>query len=133
MENKKKNRQGFHFSTWVKRLFFPNKELDFLAEEQVQSPLRSIIKRFFHNKIAVTGMVIFILMLGLVVIGPLFSPLDITYSDSTQQNVGPGYNMLSIPSELAGDVQSIGVGTTYGIGCNSEGCGSGDADRGWST
>ena len=54
MENKRV--KGFSLRVWARRLFFgPAKELNFLEEEQVQSPMRSMIKRFLHNKVAMTG------------------------------------------------------------------------------
>ena len=118
-QNKKK---GFRPFVWLRRLFFgPGKELSFLEEEQVQSPLRSMVKRFFHNKIAMTGLIVFLACLLLVVIGPIFLPLDLSYSDSTQQNVPPGLNLDKIPNELKGEVQAMSIGTTYGIGVDAEG------------
>lgn len=119
MEQKKKKPRVF---IWLRRLFFgPAKELSFLEEEQVQSPLRSIVKRFLHNKIAMTGVCIFVACLLMVLIGPFFLPLDLSYSDGTQQNVAPTMSMAKIPAELKGKVQSIGVGTTYGVGCDTDG------------
>ena len=118
-QNKKKSFRPF---VWLRRLFFgPGKELSFLEEEQVQSPLRSMAKRFLHNKIAMTGLIVFVACLLLVIIGPIFLPLDLSYSDSTQQNVPPGMNLATLPKELKGDVQAMSVGPTYGIGVDEEG------------
>ena len=59
MEKKKKTHS--RISTWFRRMFFgPGRELSFLEEEQVQSPLRSMAKRFFTNKIAMTGLIVFL-------------------------------------------------------------------------
>jgi len=118
MNKKKKSR----VSTWFGRLFFgPAKELSFLEEEQVQSPLRSMAKRFFSNKIAMSGLFIFVACLLLTMIGPYFFPLDLSYSDGTQQNVPPGMNLATLPDELKGDVRDVAIGTTYGVGCDAEG------------
>lgn len=71
MEKKKKTHS--RISTWFRRMFFgPGRELSFLEEEQVQSPLRSMAKRFFTNKIAMTGLIVFLSCLLLVIIGPIF-------------------------------------------------------------
>ncbi len=98
-EQKKKKRSRLF--VWFRRLFFgPGRELSFLEEEQVQSPMRSIVSRFFHNRIAMTGVVIFAACLLLVLIGPLFLPLDLSYSDSTQQNVPPSMGLAEVPAEM---------------------------------
>ena len=66
MENKRVT--GFSLRVWARRLFFgPAKELNFLEEEQVQSPMRSMIKRFLHNKVAMTGVTIFVACLLLAI------------------------------------------------------------------
>ena len=78
MEKKKKTHS--RISTWFRRMFFgPGRELSFLEEEQVQSPLRSMAKRFFTNKIAMTGLIVFLSCLLLVIIGPIFLPLDLSF------------------------------------------------------
>ena len=120
MENKRVT--GFSLRVWARRLFFgPAKELNFLEEEQVQSPMRSMIKRFLHNKVAMTGVTIFVACLLLVIIGPIFLPLDLSFSDATQQNVPPTMSLASPPKALLDDVKEISAGTTYGIGCTNSG------------
>lgn len=118
----KKRVKGFSLRTWARRLFFgPAKELSFLEEEQVQSPMRSMMKRFLHNKVAMTGIVIFAACLLLVIVGPFFLPLDLSFSDATQQNVPPTMSLASPPKALLEDVKEISAGTTYGVGCTNEG------------
>lgn len=109
-------------ATWLGRWFYGSKkELSFLEEEQVTSPTRMMVKQFFHNKIAMTGMVIFISILLLVTIGPYFLPIDLSYSDSTQQNVPPGLNFQKLPEGLKNNVRHIAPGTTYSVGVSNEG------------
>ena len=118
----KKKKKGFRPFAWLRRIFFgPAKELSFLEEEQVQSPLRSMVKRFLHNKIAMSGVVVFLACLLLVTIGPIFLPLDLSYSDNTQINVPPTMSLAKVPDELKGKVQNISVGTTFAIGCDTDG------------
>ncbi|PXX45567.1 peptide/nickel transport system permease protein [Hungatella effluvii] len=120
MEKKKKTHS--RISTWFRRMFFgPGRELSFLEEEQVQSPLRSMAKRFFTNKIAMTGLIVFLSCLLLVIIGPIFLPLDLSYSDATQQNVPPTRKLAAVPEALKSDLKKLSVGTTYGIGCDNAG------------
>ena len=120
MENKRV--KGFSLRVWARRMFFgPAKELSFLEEEQVQSPMRSMVKRFLHNKVAMTGVAIFVACLLLVIVGPIFLPLDLSFSDATQQNVPPTMSLASPPKALVDDVKEISAGTTYGIGCTNAG------------
>ena len=119
METRKKKPRVL---VWLRRMFFgPAKELSFLEEEQVQSPMRSIAKRFLSNKIAVTGVVVFVLVLLLVLIGPAFYPLDLSYSDGTQQNVPPSSDMAKIPDAMKGKIQDLAVGPTFSVGCDTDG------------
>lgn len=120
MENNIKRRS--RLVTWLGRWFYGSKkELSFLEEEQVTSPTRMMVKQFFHNKIAMTGMVIFIAILLFVTIGPYFLPIDLSYSDSTQQNVPPGLSFQKLPEGLKNNVRGIAPGTTYGVGVSNEG------------
>ena len=119
METRKKKPRVL---VWLRRMFFgPAKELSFLEEEQVQSPMRSIAKRFLSNKIAMTGVVVFVLVLLLVLIGPAFYPLDLSYSDGTQQNVPPSSDMAKIPDAMKGKIQDLAVGPTFSVGCDTDG------------
>lgn len=120
VNNKKKNSSKKH--SWFKRLFFgERRELDILEEEKVQSPMKTMVKRFLSNKIAMTGVIVFLIIFLIVLIGPLFFKLDTSYADTTQQNVAPGFNLQKVPKGLKNNVQDIAVGTTYGIGCDTNG------------
>lgn len=119
MENKKKNSRG---KTWFQRLFMGNKkELSFLEEEQLQSPLRSIVNNFFSKKTAVFGLVMFILILLFVSIGPIFLPIDLSYQDNTQLNVPPSMGLMTLPKGLEGHVRDISPGTTFAVGVSDSG------------
>lgn len=109
MEKKKK-------STLFTRLFGNrNKVTDFMTEEQLQSPGRLILKNFLHNRLGMIGLIVFLLIFLLVMIGPNFYTLDLSYQDNTQLNVAPGMNMMSIPDGMKHKVADISPGTTYGV------------------
>lgn len=95
MEKKKK-------STLFTRLFGNrNKVTDFMTEEQLQSPGRLILKNFLHNRLGMIGLIVFLLIFLLVMIGPNFYTLDLSYQDNTQLNVAAqGMNMMSIPDGM---------------------------------
>ena len=86
-----------------------NKVTDFMTEEQLQSPGRLILKNFLHNRLGMTGLIVFLLIFLLVMIGPKFYTLDLSYQDNTQLNVAPGMNMMKIPDgmKLATDNNSL--------------------------
>ena len=109
-------------STLFSRLFGNrNKVHDFMTEEQLQSPGRLILKNFLHNKLGMTGLILFLMIFLFVMIGPHFSPLDLSYQDNTQINVPPGMNLMTIPDGMKGKVADISAGTTYGVGVDTDG------------
>ena len=85
------------FGTWINRVLFPGREVDRLAEEKIVSPGKQMLRSFLHNRLAITGMVIFLACLLLVTVGPIFFPIDLSYTDGTQQNISPGYDMMKVP------------------------------------
>ena len=109
-------------STLLARLFGNrNKVTDFMTEEQLQSPGRLILKNFLHNRLGMTGLIVFLLIFLLVMIGPKFYTLDLSYQDNTQLNVPPGMNMMKVPDEMKHKVADISPGTTYGVGVDTDG------------
>ena len=107
--------------TWVNRVIFPSKETDRLAEEKIVSPGKQMFKRFLHNRLAMTGLIIFLSCLLLVTVGPIFFPQDLSYTDGTQQNIAPGYDMMKLPTSIVKDVVEIQPGATYGFALTDSG------------
>lgn len=103
------------------KLFGGKKQLSLLEEEQIQSPLSTVIKTFRSDKVGVTGLLIFITILLIVTIGPFFMPIDLGYEESTQVNVAPGMDLMKIPSELQGNVKAVSVGPTFSVGISNDG------------
>lgn len=104
------------------RLFGRKRELSVFEEEQIQSPFRTIVRNFRSNKIAMFGTIVFLVIFLSCFILPIFFPLDVTYTDSSQQNIAPGYSMLSVPNELKnGNAVDIAGGGTFGIGTDKDG------------
>jgi len=104
------------------RLFGRRREISVFEEEQIQSPFRTIVRNFRSNKIAMFGTIVFLLIFLSCFILPIFFPLDLTYTDSSQQNISPGFSMLSVPNELKnGNAVDIAGGGTFGIGASKDG------------
>ncbi len=115
-------RKEFFLLRWFKRLFFgPARELSFLEEEALQSPLRLVMKNFWSRRISRVAVVLFGIILLIVVVGPRFLPVDLSYQDNTQIHAAPGYNMMKVPDELKGNLRMIAPGTTYGVGVDKQG------------
>ncbi len=110
------------FSLALKRMFLGDRgEVDIFTEEQMQGPLRTIIKNFISNKIALIGLIIFLSIFLSCFILPIFFPLDVTHQDVTQQNIQPGFSMLAVPKKLANNAAMIDGGATFGVGIDKDG------------
>ncbi len=117
--NNKKNSRG---KNWFQRLFMGNrKELSFLEEEQLQSPMRTMVGNFLRKKTAMIGLITFLLIFLFVMIGPIYLPIDLSYQDNTQLNVPPGMSLMTPPNELVGHIRDISPGTTFAVGVSDAG------------
>lgn len=118
-KNKKTSTLGAAFA----RMFgMQKKERSFMEEEALQSPTRVAARNFFHRPTAVFGLVVFIMIFVLVMVGPYFLPIDLGHSDSNLTNIAPGYNMMSVPKQMRQEgVADITAGQTYGIGLSDAG------------
>ena len=115
-------KKEFFLARWIKRLFFPNKELDIYAEEQMQSPVRVVIRNFFSKPTAVIALVVFIIIALFVFIAPYFVTIDLGEQDSTLVFVSPGNTMMKYPSELTKNgVADIAVGNSFSVGADKLG------------
>lgn len=116
------NKKEFFLLRWVKRLFWgPNRELSFMEEEALQSPLRMVVRNFWGRRISRVAVVLFVLILLIVTLGPLFLPVDLSFQDNTQIHVAPGHHLMKVPKELEGNLRLIAPGTTYGVGVDANG------------
>lgn len=119
-ENNVKPNKSFLSLLFIK-LFGGKQKLSLLEEEQIQSPMRTIVKNFKSNTLAMTGLSIFLLIFASVLIGPYFFPLDLSYSETSQLNVAPGLDLMNVPDSLKGKVQDISVGPTFSVAVSTEG------------
>ncbi|MDP2814528.1 MAG: ABC transporter permease subunit [Erysipelotrichaceae bacterium] len=96
--------------------------VDMLAEEAIMSPSKVIVKNFFRNKLAISGLIGFSIMLTVVFLGAALNPLTILETNPIMRDTKPGlgYTNISNEAKKAGLVQ-ISNGTTYGIGLGKDG------------
>ena len=94
---------------------------DIFHEGDIQSPLRTVINTYRDNKISMTALILFIAIFVTVIIGPVFKPIDLSFSETTQRNVEPGLDMMKIPNKLQGNIKDIAIGPTFSIGVSNDG------------
>ncbi len=92
-----------------------------LEEEIMMTPFKTTVKNFRENRLAMLGLIVFTSIFLICFIVPIFLPLDTTFTDATQSNVGPGYTMMAVPSALSKDVNVIAPGATFGAGLSNAG------------
>ncbi len=120
----KNNKEKKHSFSLLKRLFGGKsklEEIDAMQEEAMQSPMRTVVKNFVENKLALGGLIVFLLIFLTVLIGPHFYPITLSEQEETQVNVAPGLSMMDVPDELAGNVKQISVGATFSVGLDNDG------------
>jgi peptide/nickel transport system permease protein len=103
--------------------FGPKKEFrNILEEEAVMSPGKTIIRNFFRNKLAITGLAGFLLMTTFVFGGSLVVPFDMFQGEWSLKNLPPSNNLLSVPNELVRNgVDQIIAGRSFSVGLDKSG------------
>ena len=117
-ENKKKS---FFLKRWFSRAFGPRKEMNALEEEQLQSPIRNIIRNFTSKKLSMFGLLGFIAVFLFVLIAPHYMEMDLSYQDGTLGNIPPTMSMMKVPKEMKGNIRKISPGTTFAVGVSNDG------------
>lgn len=109
--------------TALKRMLgIKSAELNFMEEEALQSPGRVAARNFFSKPTAAFGLVGFAIIFLFVLIGPIFMPIDLGYTDASLTNIGPGYNMMKVDKQLRKEgVVDLVAGPTYGMGVSKAG------------
>lgn len=115
-----KKRVGFLRGTFI-MLFGGKEKLSIYEEAQIQSPLKTILNTFRGNKIAMGALAIWLLIFLTVLIGPWVDPVDLSYSETSQIDTAPGFDMMSVPKELQGNIKKIAVGPTFSVGLSNDG------------
>ena len=87
----------------------------------MQSPVRMVVQSFLHDKVAMTGLILFLVIFLCCIVLPFFYPIDLYYQDVTQSNVAPGFGMLKVPSQLQGNAQMVSAGSTFSVAVDKDG------------
>jgi len=118
--NKSKKRPSF-FAILLSTLFGGKNKLSIYEEAQIQSPMKTIVKTFSQNRIAMSALAIWALIFLTVIIGPFLNPVNLSYSETSQINIAPGFDMLKVPDALKGNTKKISVGPTFSVGLSNDG------------
>ena len=120
MKNQKKE---FFLVRWFKRCFLGKRpELSLNEEEQVQTPLKTMVNNFLHKRLAMFGLIVFLCIFVFVLVGPKIWVLDLSEQDSTLTNLPPSQSMMAIPDALVKNgVAGVTAGNTYGMGIDQQG------------
>lgn len=123
MANEKKKQ--FFLLRWFKRTALKDREelnIDVEEEERIQTPMKQMVMNFLHKKLAMIGLIVFLMIFVFVLIGPKIWILDLSDQDTTLINLPPSHNMLSVPDELLKEgIRDISAGNTFGVGIGDEG------------
>jgi len=97
------------------------RELSALEEELVQDPLRTMLKNFFKRRLTKVGLTCYFFIFLSCMILPFFFPADLEHQDSTQANLPPGFNMMSVPRAFRDNPGKISAGNNFAIGVDGSG------------
>ena len=122
MSQKKKTTLGSSFRSMFSRLFKRKPEMSVLEEEALRTPIQTIIRNYFHNKLGMLGLVMFIGFLLLSFLGSALNPIDVTYMELPNANLAPGTNYLNISKDVTADnVVDIVSGNSFSVALKKDG------------
>lgn len=117
----KKKKKRNTLARWFRQTVLRKHDIDYDNPEVIETPLKIVAQNFFAKKTAVFGVVVFLLILLVVLIGPYFFKLNLGEHEQTLIHIPPSNNMMKIPKEMHGRIRDIAPGTTFGIGVDVEG------------
>ncbi len=101
---------------------FVREKLSVLDEEALQTPLKTILKNFFHNRLGVIGLIMFVGFLLFCFLGSALYPLTATYTELPNGNLRPGTNYLKYPSTLkVSEIKKIASGVSFSVALTNDG------------
>ena len=120
-DNKKNNqkKKSFLHLLFI-NLFGGKKKMD-VFEEEIQSPWQTVRSTFKDDKVAMTAFITFLVIVAIVLVVPVVHPIDLSFSETSQQNVEPGLDLMKVPESLKGKVQDIAIGPTFSVGVSTDG------------
>jgi len=114
---------GKSFLSMFKRLFVRDKmAVNVLEEEALRTPIKMVLIKLLHSKIAIIGFCGFVAILLFSFVGSQIWPLDRTYTELTNMNLRPSRNFLTMPKELNDkNIVKIVSGVSFSIALTDDG------------
>lgn len=105
----------------LRRMFLGSAGERLAGDERYDSPSKQAVKRFFRKPLATAAVIVLCCMFLFVFIGPMISPVDLSYVESLHVNVAPNMNMMKLPSEMKEDPASISSRGSFTLGVDKSG------------
>ena len=106
---------------WLGRMVFgASKSLD-RTPGRYDSPAALAVQRFFRRPSACIALAVLLGLFLFVFLGPLFDPIDLSYSEPLHRNLGPSYDMMRLPAALSDDVRQISSYSSFSVGLTNAG------------
>lgn len=86
----------------------------------VESPRRMMVRDFFRRKLAVAALAVLTGLFLFVLIGPLFVPLEVNYTDPLQANIAPNASMLGLPRALRNNIRDVNGFANFTVGVSRD-------------
>lgn len=125
-DNKKQknvfSRIGSSFVGLFNRMFaFGKRKEELFESDVILSPRELAVQNFKRDKLAMTGLILFIVMTLVILIGSSIVPLD-KGTEPVMRNLAPGRNYLKVPKGLKNNgIQEISSGISFSIGLDDNG------------
>lgn len=127
--NNSKKTSRTSFGKRIKGLFLPRKwekeeAKSVLEEEALQTPMKTIAKNFFRNKLGIFGLILFLAIFLFSFVGSAFTKVDFNYTELTVANTKPGRNYLKVPGALknnANSIKKIVSGSSFSVALTDDG------------
>ena len=120
-KEKNKQKKPSTFSCVLRRMFIGSKDEPTTISDRYDSPSKQAVKRFFRKPLATIAVIVLLSMFLFVFIGPVFSPIDLSYTEPMHTNVQPNLSMMKLPSSMKTNPVSISSRGTYTLGLDQNG------------
>ncbi len=122
MSQKSKMTLGSSFRSMFTRLFRRKPEMSVLEEEALRTPIQTIIRNYFHNRLGVIGLVMFVGFLLFSFLGSALYPIDVTYMELPNANLAPGTNYLNVNRDVkTEELADIVSGNSFSVALKKDG------------
>ena len=106
--------------TFLGGLFGGTKEYT-IENERYDSPSKLAVKRFFRKPLATGAVIVLACMFIFVFVGPLFDPVDLSYTEVFHKNVAPNMSMMKVPAAMKDNTVSISSRGSFTLGLDGDG------------